>query len=370
MPKETVDIQVSNIEADLVKLGEGQQTNQIKACLFNLIIYSHDPRRAAYLHQIVQAILEKFPCRIIFIQAHNNNGEEYLRSSVSNVVIGEGDVSISCDQINIDVTTKQLYRVPFVLLPILVPDLPIYLVWGQNPATDQIILPVLQKYASRLIFDAECADDLQQFSQNILNLLETTKMEIRDVKWAAVGGWREVVAHLFNTPEKVHALQFCKELEITYNSHESVFVHHTEVQPIYLQAWLAAQLEWKFQGLKPLKKGVHLHYQSGSDEVHVKLVPEDKPNLDAGIILAVKVKGSNGSSCIIHRRDDHPSVIVHIETEEQCEMPLILPLSELTNSIAFMTELIYRKTSTHYRNMLNMIAQINCQECTTCDKNS
>jgi|694.fasta_scaffold01500_17 glucose-6-phosphate dehydrogenase assembly protein OpcA len=358
-------IQVGNIDEELNKLWESQaQKNQVRACLFNLIIYSHEQRRAAYLHQIVQAILDKFPCRIIFIQAVKDVSEEFLRASVSNAMVGQGDVTIACDQINIDATENQIHRVPFVVLPILVPDLPVYLVWGQDPTSEERILPHLQRFASRLIFDSESADNLPDFSQKILHLLDTTSLEIRDVKWASIGGWRDIFTQTFDSPQRIEHLRTCKDLQITYNGRKSIFVTHTEITPLYFQAWIAAQFDWILISMETKEEFRHLNYRSGEHKIRVTLIPEDIPDLTAGSLTSIQVQSSDAdeTTYTIIRQAEQPRVAVHLANLEKCDIPFFLPLNELTNSTAFMAEIFYRKTSHHYRNMLAAIAMIKEQK--------
>ncbi len=353
-----IEIQVGNIEQELTLLWEAQQkNNQIRACLFNLIIFSQDPRRAAYLYQIVQAILEKFPCRIIFIQAVKDSAEEFLRATVSNAIVTQGDVSIVCDQINIDVSVNQLFRVPFVVLPLLVPDLPVFLAWGQNPTSENIVLPHLQRYASRLIFDSESAEDLPSFSQKILKLLETTDVELRDVKWAALGGWREILYHTFDTPEKVDCLRNCHYIQIAFNQRKSVFVSHTEIPSIYLQAWIAARFGWSYRGSEADERNHRFYYENGGQRIEVALIPKEIPEIPAGGIASVHVVARDDTSFLITRKENQQQVAIYIETRDKCEMPFFLPLNELKSTSTFMNEIFYRKTSEQYKSMLEMTAQ-------------
>lgn len=363
MSQPIVETEIGKIEETLNRLWLAQpRTQQVRACLFNLIIYSNDQRRAAYLHQIVQDILQKFPCRIIFIQVIKDAKEEYLRTSVGQVTLGKGDAAVVCDEINIDVTENQLYRVPFVLYPILVPDLPVYLVWGQNPMTENTILPGLQPYASRLIFDSECADNLPDFSQKIIQMLDATKLEIRDVKWASIGGWRDIFTQVFANKKEIDHLQNCREIQMTFNGRKSIFVSHTEIPILYLQFWLAARFNWKFKSLETATDFRQLTYETENNtEVKVTVIAEDIPEISAGTITSIQILTSDPDETTysLIRQAHQPRVALHIANKEKCDMPHYYLLNELTNSTAFMTEIFYRKTSDHYRKMLSVIANIN-----------
>ncbi len=348
------EIPISKIEVELNRLA-GSQKNQIKACLFNLVIFCHEPRRAAYLYQIVQSITDKFPCRIIFIQTIQQTVESFLKVSVGHVSVGQGDTSVACDQINIDVTKDQLARVPFIVLPHLVPDLPVFLVWGQNPTTETIILPHLQKNAARLIFDSECAEDLASFSQNLLKMSENNKLEIRDVKWAALGGWREVIKTTFHHPDKIAQLKNARCLNITYNGLKSIFTSHTEILAIYIQAWLAAQLEWSYCSFTTQAENRQFIYHTGHHEVEVNLIPQNS-KFAGGAIMAITME-SELFSASMKRLENQAQIAIDFASQAECSVPFNLPLAELQTSANFMAEIFYRQTSLHYNHMLAMIAR-------------
>ena len=46
-----------------------EAANKMRACLFNLIVFTQKNDRSDYFTQIVRRIVEKFPCRVIAITA-------------------------------------------------------------------------------------------------------------------------------------------------------------------------------------------------------------------------------------------------------------------------------------------------------------
>ena len=179
------------IEEIMDRLEKFDSSNEcVKACLFNLIVYTHDPNRVDYFKKITSLIKEQFPCRLFFIEGSTAFPRERL---TLNSKQKEGKERGSCNSIYICAGEDQLLHIPFLLLPLLIPDLPIYLLWGQNPAASSIILPSLEKLASRLIFDAEESWNVQEFAANLVNKILSSPAEIIDMNWARISGWREVL---------------------------------------------------------------------------------------------------------------------------------------------------------------------------------
>lgn len=358
------EIKVTDTENELVRLREtSKDKNQIKACLFNLIIYASDSRRAKYIEDLVHTIIEKFPCRIIFIKGDANKEDHYLNIDISTVTTKQSGTEVVCDQITITVSKSEVSRVPILILPYLVPDLPIYLLWGQNPVEELEILPKIQKYASRLIFDSECSENLQHFSKHLLEKFDSFKIEIMDINWALTSNWREILAQIFDTPDKIHQLESSKTINITYNDHKTEFLKHSEIRAIYLQGWLATQLGWTFSKIANQDGKRILTYKSkDKQEVVITLSPEIQTTLPPGAILEIEIATKDDHFCAISRKQNTSQVTVHASTLEECALPFTLPLPNIHRGFTFMKEIFYHSTSDHYRHMLKTISQIECSE--------
>lgn len=351
------NIKVINIEQELNRLWKSHfNTNKIKACLFNLVVYSNDSRRTNYFKELTRLIMEKFPCRIIFIQGNTHAKEAHLRIHVYT----EGHThhqGMLCDQIMIDATDAYLQRVPFLILPHLIPDLPIYLLWGQDPTQETLILPHLIKYANRLIFDSECTRNLHRFSQVMLQLMETTHLDIMDLNWARIGGWREILAQTFDSEDRIKQLNACHTIKIIYNNRSDPFFSHADTQALYLQAWLAAQLGWQYDRIERKSAKTLLYYHIESHPIHVILQPQTREDLPAEEIIAIELTGEEDYLCNLNRRVDG-LVVVNCSTQYQCELPFNLILKNIRSSRTLMQEVFFQKPSEHYPHMLRLISHI------------
>jgi glucose-6-phosphate dehydrogenase assembly protein OpcA len=349
-----VNIEIADIDSELSRLSEIQkEKNQITASLFTLIIYAHEEDRIRQLREIVQSIIEKFPCRIIFIAANRNKESNYLRAGVSNIVSEAGETLIACHQINIDVGFKQLHRVPFLILPHLIPDLPVHLLWGEDPTSDHEILPKLQKIATRLIINSDCSTDYKQFSQKILDSLGKLRLEIMDINWALISGWRDILFQTFSSSEHLLQLRKSKTILISYNCLENKL----SVQAIYLLAWLAAQLEWTFQSASRSDNLQKFVFDDAHHRIEFHLLPQKIPNLAPGSIFSVDINTQDDWHYLISRLPTQSKVVLHISSKEICELPFTLALPDPKRGLTFMKEIFYHKISEHYRHMLEVLTR-------------
>lgn len=330
---------------------------KIKACLFNLIVYVADERRIEYFKDIISKIVLSFPCRILFIEREVDETKSYLDISVTTEMHAAEDTEIGCDQILVKVSSDLLERVPFIITPHLVPDLPVYLLWGKDPTVETDLLPYFQTIASKIIFDTECARDLQKFSRLILHEWIPLNIDMTDVHWALISPWRRVAAQVFNSPERIRQLTYANLVKIVYNASNAELARHLKTQAIYFQAWLAAQLGWQMEHLEYETHLTRLHYVKGQKKITVELTRGENINLQCGSILSVQVETEDLMIFHLVRNEALRKVVVHITAGDQCLLPFTLPLSNLKSSFNFMREIFYERTGEQYRHVLKKLAE-------------
>ncbi len=353
------EIQIPNIHAELIKLGvEGKKKGQIKGCLFNLIIYSQDQQRSAFLKEIVQTVTETFPCRIIFIECDRQAQQNFLKVSVAEELIKKDGSTISCDRIDIKCTTKYLSRVPYIVLPHFVADLPIFLLWGQDPSQENEILPYLQAFATRIIFDPDSSCDMRAFCRKMLSDKAFSKIPVTDMNWASLTSWREIFAQIFDTPEKIESLRQCKQITIRYNNKITDIYQHTERRAVYLQGWLAAQLNWQYVVSTLQANAMDISYKSNGNQIHINIVGECIEELTPGAIFEIEIQTNDEVVYNFSRPEGQFFIKAHISHKETCELPITLPLRHSKKGLIFMNEIFFAPCKMHYWNMLKAIEPI------------
>ncbi len=359
MTDKAPNIRIGDIEQELETLysnNGGQE--QVRACLFNLIVFSPTEERGGELHDIVGRITEKFPCRILFIQNDTQKDQDYLRVIVSSAKIGSDNSAISCDFIKFFVSTSQLKRIPFVILPNIVSDLPVYLLWGADPTLEHEILPHLQNLATRLVFYSKWIENLQPFANRLLTYISASKTEITDATWNTLSSWRDNIAQIFDTPEKQEDLRQTKTVKLTYVAGKK----EDATPAIFLQGWLASQLGWKFLAKESSHQKMYVLYKSKVSEISLELIPETRQDIQQGEIIAFELTTLGGNVYSADKRQDISKVTLHISTPESCELPYKLSQTNLLRGFNFMKEIFYQTSGDQYKNMLWTIAQINWEK--------
>lgn len=344
----------NTIETESLVVAEGQ--NLIKACLFNLIVVAEDVESGMHCQELVRIITEKFPCRIIFVRTDPTIQSDFLQITRSVQTIGSGATCVCCDQIAIDASANQLQKIPFLIFPQIVPDLPIYILLSKDPTIPSPIVSMLQQYATRIIYDVPAITNYEQFSASILKMFgDHPSSNFIDMHWTRTKAWREVLARVFATPEKLRALALSKNVQISYVESPSNNPHRSEIQSIYLQAWLATALQWELVSVTREGSSTRISYKYTNNSITVSITPKDTGTLDQGAIYSFEAMSYNESHVLISHERESKHVTVHASDPQQCQMPYTLFLSNYQRGPALVGEVFYQPVSIHYRKMIEYL---------------
>jgi hypothetical protein len=346
----------SEIESQLLRIWDSlDKTNKMRACLFNLIIFNQLSSRTDYIRGIVQKIIDKFPCRVLFVSHDADPSKSYLKTAVS-VIASEGKHATVCDDIDIGVAGSDWERVPYVIIPHIVPDLPVYLLWAEDPTKSHPLFQPLANLATRIIFDSESADSLFGFSEKLLSMKEQKARDIADLNWARLEGWRDMLASTFDAQDRLADLHDIKGLKITFNARETEFFCHLKIQAMYLLALLSARLGWKFQGSQKEKGGALFRFEKGIEAAIESSFWQD---LGPGAIISMEVTTNRQSLYHFARNPKVPhQVTVQISSLESCYLPYQFVLGKSATGQSLVHEIFLKGTSPFFIQTLHQLLML------------
>ncbi len=327
-------------------------TGKTKASLFNFVVYAPDERREEYLRRLVDLIIGRFPCRVLFVRALEKEGEDQFNATFEEKAEGP----IVCDFIEITASGQHLSHVPFYLLPHLVPDRPLFLLWGQDPTLDSHIFPMISKYADRIIFDSDCSENIATFCRQMARKMDEIHTDVVDLNWLRISGWREAMSQVFDTEHLIHQLKNAKEMHIVYNKKESVPIIHQETPSLYFQAWLAERMDWKYIAVESLSDPIKIVYGTEESTLNVTITSSSSEKLPAGAITSLEIESIGEHLYHIECREETPKQLkVFTSCHETCDLPYTIPLLTSGWGSTFAREVLYAPRSEHYDKMLKSL---------------
>jgi glucose-6-phosphate dehydrogenase assembly protein OpcA len=235
-------------------------------------------------------------------------------------------------------------------LPHILPDLPVYLFWAEEPSISHPLFTPLARMATRIIFDSESADNLYGFAQTLLTLKGEKKLEVADLNWARLEGWRDLLASAFDSKERIADLHDIKEITITFNARETEYFCHLKIQAMYLLALLSSRLSWQFQKAQNKKGSFHFQF---ADNISATVESAFWQNLGPGAILSMSVKTGKGSHYQFTRNPKAThQVAVQISTLDRCELPYQFVLGKSHMGQSLVREIFLKGTSSFFLQML------------------
>ncbi len=344
-------LKVSEIPAELSRIWDSfEGTSKMRASLFNLLVIAPKNSRIDYIRQITHKVLERFPSRVIFVSI-DSTSDEKLDASVSVIPISRGQADVMCDFIEIEATQKTSFKLPFIFLPHLLPDLPIYLLWTEDPVKNNPLLQQLEQWSTRIIFDSEITDNLPAFAQTLLKHYQQSGCEIADLNWARTENWRELISSTFYSMERLSALRNAQKISIVYNAFTTPFFHHTKIQALYLQSWLATQLGWKLSKAQP----------SGFEYGTLTITLEAMENnaLAPGAVISLEIEAQSQNHFSFVREKDQPDHIKTIICDiEKCEIPSKYIFSKTQIGLSLTNEIGHVGTSPHFQKVLEFLSPL------------
>jgi hypothetical protein len=336
-----------------------ETTNVARACLFNLIFFTHKDHRTSYIHRLAQKVVEKFPSRVIFVSADKKSTQDFLKTEVSILSSSKGEFDVACDYIQVETGGAYHERIPFVILPHLLPDLPVYLLWAEDPSKEDPLSDHLGQLAGRLIFDSESTDHLPRFANSLLDHYGKLHCDIADLNWARIESWRDMLSMAFYSEDKLKQIQHAKRILITFNAQETAFFCHTKIQAIYLQAWLSCQLRWGFQTLKIDKNKLCFIYKGEFNPIEITLFSEQHAKLPPGLILSIEVLTSENEQFKFNRNlEQMHQIIYQHSTPSQCNLPSYYIFTKAESGHSLVKEICHRRTSEHFLKVLNLVKKM------------
>ncbi len=307
------------IESELEALWEAMPgAEKVKAALFTLIAYVEDPERLEHTECLLKHVLGRYPCRVLLLR--EEPGQKEVEVSVSLELVGDGQTQVTCDQIEVLFPPAKKGEIPFLVLPHLLSNVPVCLLWKGRPSPSDTVYTLLKGVVNRLVIDPENLDQAQYAGELWANL----HAELIDLKWASIAGWRQLLAKVFGDPACIDAV--CAPAELTIR-----VAGGAGLSALYLQAWLVGQLGWDKRGT---------------------ITPVPDTPYSYGAVLGIELTTKGGYHFNLNLEPSGEFVRVEASSPEWCEIPCSHYIGPFRREEIFAKELFRERPSPHYPEML------------------
>ncbi len=320
-------LDVGQIESELDRLrflaagepgsGEGIAA---RASVLNMIVYAEHEEGAHHAARVIEDLAENHPSRVLILVARPGDEASRLEADLAaHCHLGPlPEQRVCCEEITLRVSGRAARHLHSVAIPLLVPDLPVYVWWNERLPDDDHALHGLLDTADRLIVDSDRFEDGPSSLVRLARLAETEPgVGIGDLSWRRLTPLRELLQKERRVEEVRHHLQSVESLEVRYADGHGV-KHST--QALLLVSWLAGELGWGLNSA--LGHGANrIEFRSEERRVAVFLIPTDYPAVEPGSLISLKIacRSDTGATALItiSRTGDPSHVTVRTEHRGQ-----------------------------------------------------
>lgn len=255
-------VDVARIERELRELWKtaakpagdnGGSSSVTRACSANLVLFTDDPEAELEGSNLLDEITIRHPSRaILAISRHAaQRSIEAWVSARCHLFGSKRDKQICSEQITVRHEGEDTRELASVVMPLILPDLPVFVWWRANSISIDRLAPFLEG-ANKLIFDSTRAADTKEYFNDICDLHDQYTLAVSDLSWARIYPWREAMAHAFSQegePLPLSALNSIKQIEILYsqdtNQADEQATRREPIQAVLFAAWIASRLNWR-----------------------------------------------------------------------------------------------------------------------------
>jgi glucose-6-phosphate dehydrogenase assembly protein OpcA len=276
-PTWSEEIDVAAIERELMRLMRLPQNTSdagvpgTRTAVLNLVAYAADPSTMERIVGTLAELVDHHPSRTIvtLVNPDSTGADMDARVQVDCRPMGTTGLKVCSESVVIEASPRALRRVPNVILPLLLSDLPVVLWWPGEPALREPVLFDLLTPANRFVVDTLGFVHVERSLIALDGLRQRPGMtiDLADLNWGRLLPWRELVAQFWDVPAWRAHLGRLDRIEVELGKPDNG--RSNRAQALLLVGWLASRLGWKPTGMDRLRDGYRLRAKRRGGEVEI-----------------------------------------------------------------------------------------------------
>jgi glucose-6-phosphate dehydrogenase assembly protein OpcA len=290
------------------KAEDGQQSaGVVRACVLNLVVYAESQEERSELDALLEVVTERHPSRAIVLVADRAAAESRLEAYVSMRcrLSARGAKQICGEQVTIEASGPVVETASTAVVPLLVPDVPVFLWWKDIPHYEDKLFSRLSAVADRVVIDSASFDNPHDDLLRLAQLLKGGGLRLSDLNWGRLTSWRSLVASFWDVADYRESLAEIERVTIEYDPPDRA---HDEIAPKALLAvgWIASCLGWEVAEEGASLGAGHGRFimRAAGRDIEVSLDATDDMAGRDGLITSLTLKTTRGDEFYVELRLD------------------------------------------------------------------
>ena len=364
---------VSALERELARLRRSNTSHAkeqgvpiARASVLNLVVFATREIHARRAATTIDELATRHPSRAIVIVADRERaGLPPELEMHCHLPHPGGAQQVSYEQILIRARGDADQRIASAVIPLLLPDLPVFLWWTETPPLDAPFFEELLALGDRLIVDSGdfARPDTTLPRLHAIARAGHGRYGVTDFNWTRITPWRELVMQFFDVPAWRPFLDAITGIRVGF----AVDADGREIHPsqaLLLIGWLASRLGWTaVESLAPSEAGGLLFAMKRADgvEIQVRVRPRFIRGLEEGDLSGLRIQAEDGgrhAEFVVKRSETsaHATALVTIGGRGVAER--IVPLARPGVSDLLGEELTIARSDFVYEDALEALVEL------------
>jgi len=288
-------LDVSRIETELGKLrylaaGEpaGGEGFAIRASILNMVVYAEHEDGANNASRVIEDLASHHPSRALIIVARPSDEDSHIEAQLAAHCHINADLEqqVCCEEVTLHVSGRSASHLHSIIIPLLVPDLPVYVWWTERLPEESHLLAGLVETSDRFIVDSG------HFGNPAADLLRLARLgdahpgtTLGDLNWDRLLPWCELIQGQRQVADLHHHLASVQSVEVRYAAGGET---DPVAQCFLFLSWLSGVLGWNTSAVSGHGRE-RLTLRHEDRQISVYLVPVPYPAIDPGWLVGVKI---------------------------------------------------------------------------------
>ena len=294
----------------------------LRARAANLMAVATGEAALGQTQETIRKLAAIHPCRAVVMLADRQGADSDIEMFVSASCQSQTRAKtseLSCEEITLVAHGQFTSELPSAGIPLLVPDLPVFLWWQDLQRLDDDTFLPLSYAADRLVIDSV---DLAALNLN-LDIIEqlfsrqgAEAIAVSDINWARLTSWRALLANFYDVHAYRDALAEQERVMIEYGAPEGS-ADGIATQALLIAGWLASRLNWHIEGqTKEADQTLFFARKADGRVVSLELKRVERPEMKPGRLARVELQSTqNNASFVVQRAENG----LHLETHAMIE---------------------------------------------------
>ncbi|HKJ86563.1 MAG TPA: glucose-6-phosphate dehydrogenase assembly protein OpcA [Spirochaetia bacterium] len=233
-------VDVGAVEAELARMQRELTNSEVRTSLFNLVVMSPDAQRAM-VDEALNYLLGKRAARVIHIV--NNDQKESSLEVSARCFVDHEHKGVCFQEVVITNGADDAGGAPGSWIPLLVRDIPTYILWLDRVSGREALFEHVQSQADKIIVDSDHCVELGDDPGDLLATLRTVAVEegvpLADFSWKRLRPYQQLTAGAFDGEGRERWLDEIDRVELRGLA---------TVAANLFALWLAERLGWSRSG--------------------------------------------------------------------------------------------------------------------------